>query len=73
MRFIENELPAAEYQAMFDRHRQQNRQLLKHLSEAELDELTHGTVRSQARQERLGSLPTFDEFSQSAVRSGVPA
>jgi hypothetical protein len=72
-RFIENELPAADYQAMFDRHRQQNRQLLRHFSESELDELTHGTVRSQVREQQLANVPAFNEFIQRTVDSGVPA
>lgn len=67
-RFIQS-IPADEYQALFESHRRRNRVLLPHLTVTELDELTHGTVRSEMQRSGRLRLPSLKDF----CRARVPA
>ena len=64
-RYVAETLPPDEYRQFLDTHRRQNRNLLNHLSDAELEEVTLGTIRSEIRQRGRVTLPTFEEFSRS--------
>jgi hypothetical protein len=63
-RFIERELPAAEYRALFDAHRRENRQLLRHLTDLELDDLTRNTVFSEIRRSGRIVFPSLERFTR---------
>jgi len=61
-RFIREELPPAEYAELFNRHRRANRALFKDTPDAQLDELTEGTVRSEVQESGRVRLMAFEEF-----------
>jgi hypothetical protein len=63
-RFNTEDLSADEYRALLATHRRQNRQLVKHLSEAELDEIAIGTIRSEIQHSSRVTFPSFAEFAQ---------
>jgi hypothetical protein len=65
-KFITNELAAEEHAALLDSHRRQNRALLRHMTDAELEEITRGTVRSEIQHSGKVRVPTFEEFSNLA-------
>jgi hypothetical protein len=65
-RFIAEELPAGEHAALVESHRRKNRALLPHMSPAELEEITLGTVRSEVQHGGRVRLPTLEEFAATA-------
>ncbi len=62
-RYIEQVLPAEEYQAMLETHRRQNQHLFADMPSDELDALTRGTVRSEIMHGGRLKLPTLTEFT----------
>jgi hypothetical protein len=62
------------YQRLLDTHHRQNQVLLGHLSAAELESITIGTVRSEIQQNRRTMMRALDAFcqqrNQDAIRRG---
>jgi hypothetical protein len=73
IRYIRDDIPAEEYRALFATHRLQNRQLLHHLSDEQLDELTHGTVRSELQHCGRIPLPAFQDYTNRMNRISDPS
>jgi hypothetical protein len=64
LRFIEEVMPPDEREAVLGKHRIQNRQLFRDKSPIELDELSHGTLRSEIQDSGRVQLPTFEQYLQ---------
>jgi Replication initiator protein A len=61
-RYIREILPPDEYHALFQQHIRCNRQMLKHSTDAEIEELTHGTIRAEIQKSGRVNLISFEEF-----------
>jgi hypothetical protein len=70
-RFIAENLPSGEYNRLFDQCRLRNRSEFKFMTDAQIDDLTHGKVRAELEKNGRAPLVCFEEFC--LVRMGPQA
>lgn len=63
-RYIQEVLPAEEYQQLFQHHSRYNRRLFKNSTDEQHEELTQGTIRAEIQKSGRVKLISFDEFWQ---------
>jgi len=61
-RYIREILPPDEHQALFQQHLRSNRQMLKRSTDAEIEELTHSTIRAEIQKSGRVNLISFEDF-----------
>ena len=61
-RYISEDLPGEEYRHLFDRHRQAHSRTFQNMTEAQLDDLTHGTVCAEVKRSGHVHVLSFEEF-----------
>jgi hypothetical protein len=60
-----------EYKQLFDRQRRLNRPMFKLMTEEQLDNLTHGTVRADLEKNGRIRFLSFDEFCRRQPHSSL--
>ena len=59
-------LPAEEYKQLFDERRRVNRSMFKSMTDQQMDDLTHGTVRVALEKDGRVQLLSFEEYCRQA-------
>ena len=67
--FATEVLPRDEYEKLFNELRSLNRSTFRGMSEAQMDDLTHGTVRAQLQSTGRVKLLSFEEFIANRIAS----
>jgi hypothetical protein len=70
-RFIAEKLPSGEYDQLFGQCRLRTRREFKFMTEAQIDDLTHGKVRAELEKSGRAPLVSFEEFCRG--RMGLQA
>src|ERR1039458_1780255 len=65
------EMPQDEYKPLFDQHRRINRSEFRLMTDEQMDDLTHRTVRAELEKSGRIQLLSFEEFCRSMPHSSV--
>lgn len=70
-RFATEIMPPDEYKQLFDKQRRHNRSIFKLMTDEQLDNLTHGTVRVELKTSGRIQLLSFEDFCKSLPTSSL--